>query len=40
MVNLQQEFLDFHDAIKLNDENETLREKRDIFLVFRFFRRI
>lgn len=32
MVNLQQEFLDFHDAIKLNDENETLREKRDILL--------
>ena len=32
MVNLQQEFQNFHDAIKLNDENETLREKRNILL--------
>lgn len=32
MINLQKEFLDFHDNIKLEDENVTLREKRDILL--------
>jgi len=32
MVNLQKEFLDFHDKIKLEDENQTLRDKRDILL--------
>ncbi len=32
MVNLQKEFIDFHDNIKLDDENATLREKRDILL--------
>lgn len=32
MVNLQKEFIEFHDKIKLSDENETLREKRDILL--------
>ena len=32
MVNLQKEFLDFHNEIKLDDENKTLREKRDILL--------
>lgn len=32
MINLQKEFLDFHDKIKLDDENATLREKRDILL--------
>lgn len=32
MLNLQKEFLDFHDAIKLDDENKTLREKREILL--------
>lgn len=32
MVNLQKEFLDFHDEIKLDDENQTLRDKRDILL--------
>lgn len=32
MINLQKEFLEFHDNIKLDDENETLREKRDILL--------
>lgn len=32
MVNLQQEFLDFHDTIKLDDENQILREKREILL--------
>ena len=32
MVNLQKEFIDFHDAIKLDDENDILREKRDILL--------
>ena len=32
MVNLQDAFLEFHDNIKLDDENETLREKRDILL--------
>ena len=32
MINLQKEFLDFHDKIKLEDENVTLREKRDILL--------
>jgi len=32
MVNLQKEFIDFHDEIKLSDENEILREKRDILL--------
>jgi hypothetical protein len=32
MINLQKEFLDFHNKIKLDDENVTLREKRDILL--------
>lgn len=32
MVNLQSEFIDFHNAIKLDIENSTLREKRDILL--------
>lgn len=32
MLNLQKEFIDFHDKIKLDDENVTLREKRDILL--------
>lgn len=32
MLNLQKEFIDFHDKIKLDDENTTLREKRDILL--------
>ncbi len=32
MVNIQSEFLEFHDKIKLSDENEELREKRDILL--------
>ena len=32
MVNLQSEFIDFHNTIKLDIENATLREKRDILL--------
>lgn len=32
MLNLQKEFLDFHDDIKLLDENKTLKEKREILL--------
>lgn len=32
MLNLQSEFIDFHNKIKLDDENKTLREKRDILL--------
>lgn len=32
MLNLQKEFMEFHDNIKLDDENATLREKRDILL--------
>ncbi len=32
MLNLQKEFIDFHNKIKLDDENATLREKRDILL--------
>jgi hypothetical protein len=32
MLNLQKEFLDFHDTIKLDDENVVLRKKRDILL--------
>lgn len=32
MVNLQKEFLDFHDKIKLDDENQILRDKRNILL--------
>ena len=32
MLNLQKEFLDFHENIKLSDENATLREKREILL--------
>lgn len=32
MLNLQNEFTMFHDKIKLDDENVTLREKRDILL--------
>lgn len=29
MINLQKEFLEFHNKIKLDDENATLREKRE-----------
>ena len=32
MINLQNEFLEFHDVIKLSFENEDLRSKRDILL--------
>lgn len=32
MVNLQSEFIKFHEAIKLSDENDTLRQKREILL--------
>jgi len=32
MVNLQKEFLEFHNEIRLDDENDTLRQKRDILL--------
>lgn len=32
MANIQQQLLAFHDEIKLDDENEVLREKRDIIL--------
>lgn len=32
MVNLQKEFLEFHEEIKLSDENAILREKREILL--------
>ena len=32
MVNLQSEFIQFHENIKLDDENKELREKRDILL--------
>ena len=32
MVNLQSEFINFHDAIKLTEEDDTLREKRNILL--------
>lgn len=32
MVNLQNEFIEFHDKIKLDGENQVLREKRDILL--------
>ncbi|WP_283606666.1 nucleotidyltransferase domain-containing protein [Faecalispora anaeroviscerum] len=32
MINLQKEFLDFHEKIKLSDENAILREKREILL--------
>lgn len=32
MANVQKQFTDFHDAIKLDDENETLREKRERIL--------
>lgn len=32
MVNLQKEFMTFHDEIKLDDENDILRSKRDILL--------
>lgn len=32
MLNLQKEFINFHDKIKLDSENVTLREKRDILL--------
>lgn len=32
MVSIQSEFIQFHDKIKLSDENEELREKRDILL--------
>ena len=32
MVNLQKEFIDFHNEIKLDDENQILRDKRDILL--------
>lgn len=32
MLNLQKEFMDFHDNIKLDGANKNLREKRDILL--------
>lgn len=32
MANIQKYFIQFHDAIRLADENEILREKRDIVL--------
>lgn len=32
MVNLQAEFIKFHEEIKLSDENDTLRKKREILL--------
>lgn len=32
MLDLQKEFIEFHDNIKLDDENKKLREKRDILL--------
>ena len=32
MVNLQSQFISFHDKIKLSDENSELREKRNILL--------
>lgn len=32
MANVQNQFVAFHDVIKLDDENETLREKREIIL--------
>lgn len=32
MTDLQKYFIEFHDNIKLTDENEELREKRDIIL--------
>lgn len=32
MLDLQKEFLEFHDKIKLDDENDVLRQKRDILL--------
>ena len=32
MAHLQTQFDDFHETIKLDDENETLREKRQIIL--------
>ena len=32
MLDLQKEFIEFHNNIKLDDENQKLREKRDILL--------
>ena len=32
MADVQRQFEDFHEMIKLDDENEILREKRDILL--------
>jgi hypothetical protein len=32
MANCQKEFKDFHEAIKLSDENQILQEKRDIII--------
>lgn len=32
MVNVQSEFNTFHDEIKLSEENQELRDKRDILL--------
>ncbi|HCU21763.1 MAG TPA: nucleotidyltransferase [Candidatus Atribacteria bacterium] len=32
MANVQKQFIDFHETIKLDNENETLREKREIVL--------
>jgi len=32
VASLQSAFLDFHDKIKLDDENETLRDKREILI--------
>lgn len=32
MVNLEKEFMEFHNKIKIDDENQTLRDKREILL--------
>ncbi len=32
MIDLQKEFIEFHDNIKLDDENQKLRDKREILL--------
>lgn len=32
MLDLQKEFIEFHNNIKLDDENQKLRDKRDILL--------
>ena len=36
MINLQKEFINFHEKIKLDGENATLREKRDVLLKHKF----